>query len=65
MGIFSSRLSHTPLSYLLDRESKVSFIVSEDENEMDTKQPARRMKPASRKRKYFISLNGCLDVDYL
>ena len=39
---------------LLDWESKVSFVVPEDENEMEIKQLARRMKPASRKRKFFI-----------
>ena len=50
---------------LLDWESKVSFVVPEDENEMEIKQPTRRIKPASRKRNYFISLNGCLDVDHL
>ena len=37
-----------------DWESKVSFIVPEDEKKMDIKQPARRMKSASHERKYFI-----------
>ena len=46
-----------------DLESNVSFIVPEDENEKEIKQPARRMKPAPREGKYFVSLIGCLDVE--